>query len=1204
MASEPAPVSSRLHLIWIPLVLLVLLIAVYWYFAFSARVGTTLSPAAQQAFNRGIGSMEQFDYPKAAAAFGEVVTLHPDWLPGRINQGIALLNTATPDDLAQARALFADVLRRDPMNPAAHYCLGIIAEHEGKAEEAAGHFEAVTRIDPGDANAWYHLGSTQPAGSPEATRCFEKARALDPHLSGAIYGLAMNLRQDDPARSKALLEEHRALREAGWDNPSAIKYGEMGRHAEVLGLPPASPAGPRTGPLPLFQPDDQPAAPLPEGSRWAKAADLGQGPTGDLRRVLRARFGGVTLVLDADGDGQLDLLLLSAAVRAGQVEDVLLHNEAGKLQDATPASGLPAGQGSLGGAAGDFDNDGDADLFLSGVGAQRLLRNTGAGKFEDVTAQAGLDTLGGVCLGAAWIDLDQDGDLDLVVARYAASAEDALHNLQADPAQVRPGSLVVLLNVGEAPPAQAGAAPLPLTPRFRPLDPADALKPFTSQAVVNVAVSDLDLDRDLDLLVLADHPGALRPTPEIVRNERLLRFRTEPLTVEGLDPGPGRWNGALVLDVNHDGRFDLFLTGPGERPVLLLNRAEGAAAPWSVGATQGPSLRQAQALDIDLDGWTDVLGLSREGRPVLLHNQGGPLVHAREALGRDADWPADLVAALGADFNGDGFADLLVWSEATGPRLLRSLGNGHHALKLTLTGHRRIDERGNKVRCNTDAIGARVFVHAQELWTDLENATLAAGLGQSRQPLTLGLGRHPQADVVRVRWPDNTWQAEFDVAAGKVVRIEETNRKTTSCPVLFAWDGRRFGFVTDFLGAGALGELQPDGSCRPPRPEESVKIEPNQLVPRDGRYILRVAEPMDEVIYLDGLQLVVLDHPADVQVYPDERFTATGPPPTQQLLAFREAIHPVAARDHRGRDVTATLRAWDRDTVRDFARRSWLGYAEEHAVELDFGDRLSRFGPSDPLVLCLAGWTDYPYPEAIWAAEQAGVPLQPPVLERLGPDGRWHTLLADPGFPAGLPRRMTVDVTGRLTGPRCVLRLRTSMEVYWDQILVAPLLERSPAVLRETPLEVASATLAAPGCAQEFSPDGRQPTLYDRDRLEPVPRARFVGRLTRLGDVTELVRQRDDRHAIFGPGEEVTAAFDARTLPDLPPGWSRSYVLRSWGYSKDCAPFTATGEHVEPLPFRGMSRYPYGADERYPHPEDVHRLHTRQAPAPPGRAAP
>src|SRR5262249_12559802 len=101
-----------------------------------------------------------------------------------------------------------------------------------------------------------------------------------------------------------------------------------------------------------------------------------------------------------------------------------------------------------------------------------------------------------------------------------------------------------------------------------------------------------------------------------------------------------------------------------------------------------------------------------------------------------------------------------------------------------------------------------------------------------------------------------------------------------------------------------------------------------------------------------------------------------------------------------------------------------------------------------------------------------------------------------------------------------------------------------------------------------------------------------------FGDVTELLRGVDDRFVIFGSGDELTVRFDAAKLPALPTGWTRDFVLRSWGYCKDCAPFTATGETVGPLPFRGMSNYPYKHPKRYPddsvHQEYQRRYNTRQ----------
>jgi hypothetical protein len=105
--------------------------------------------------------------------------------------------------------------------------------------------------------------------------------------------------------------------------------------------------------------------------------------------------------------------------------------------------------------------------------------------------------------------------------------------------------------------------------------------------------------------------------------------------------------------------------------------------------------------------------------------------------------------------------------------------------------------------------------------------------------------------------------------------------------------------------------------------------------------------------------------------------------------------------------------------------------------------------------------------------------------------------------------------------------------------------------------------------------------------------------MTRYGDVTELLRDRDDRFVIFGPGDALTVKFDAQALPPLPDGWQRSFVLRTWGYCKDAGPFTAAGGTIEPLPFAAMKNYPPGSDERYPldvlHREYLKRFNTRES---------
>ena len=382
------------------------------------------------------------------------------------------------------------------------------------------------------------------------------------------------------------------------------------------------------------------------------------------------------------------------------------------------------------------------------------------------------------------------------------------------------------------------------------------------------------------------------------------------------------------------------------------------------------------------------------------------------------------------------------------------------------------------------------------------------------------------------------------------------------------------------MGSGYL--IAPGVYSQPDR-DEAVAITADQLEASDGVFRLSVTEPMDEIAYLDHLRLDVVDRPPGVSSTPDERFAPQGPRPTGLLLAWRTTIEPVRATDLEGRDVTETLRHWDRRTVDTFRKREgWIGYAEDHAIILDFGDRLSRCGPSDPLVLCLAGWVEYPYSQTNYAAATAGVALQPPAIERRRDDGRWEVIEPHAGYPAGMPRLMTLDLTGKLAGPQCVLRIKTNMECYYDQAFIAVRDRAAEASLRVITLPVARAELGYRGYTREVSPDGRQPLIYDYDHVDPAPLARFSGKLTRYGDVARLLQADDDQLCLVGPGDEVRIEFEATGLPPLPEGWTRSYVLRSFGYCKDADPFTATSDTVLPLPWRGMPAFPFAPDVKRP----------------------
>jgi tetratricopeptide (TPR) repeat protein len=1196
---------------------------------------------------QGLGHMEQYEYKAAIEDFREVRKRAPAWIPGLINLAIALLNDtgrqaeeakkagAEPAlaNYDEALDLLAGVLERDPDNPYAHFCRGIILQTQGHLAEAHRHFKRVTEIDPDDGPAWFQTGSTLSTlavgGNPnlkergeqarQSIALFEKALACDPYLTPAVYKLAFAyVFAGQPEKQKELLARWMEMNPdrtgavPGPGETADTAYVDMGKYATIVNpFPRPEPVPDRPMAALNFEPARSLKVTLPAGDRWVSQADF-TGPLAVIGRV-RARFGAAVAAFDADGDDRLDLFLPSAVVGAKGIRDVLLLNKGnGRFEDASASFGLPPDRASLGVAAADFDADRHIDLFLTGVGDNRLLRNRDGKRFEDIRATLKPTGPPALSLMARWLDLDQDGDLDLYVVNYCAAehAGEVFSNAPNPP----PGLANAIYRNDGQPTPDPGAPAAAWAPLAVAVEHVKAtaglslaLTPWTgapalagsSNRHTGIAALDIDNDRDLDLVIASD--GA--PAQAII-NDRLGQFRTA--TLESLKIPSGS-SGLLVIDFDADGHADLVASSP-DGPVLAFRNAtrwtlaQGTKyvfKPWQCDAM---AYRAAQVVDLDLDGRSDLLGLpassTKPGKVVLpawARNDGTRFAAKSLALGSESRGLEGLSAV---DLVGDPLPDILSIRAGEPPTLARNLGNGNHWLALQLGGHWNV--RKKLMRTNSHAIGTRVTLEGQGVYVTYDHTTPESGLGQSITPIVLGLGSREGADLVRLAWPDGVIQCELNVAANEKINLAENNRKTGSCPVLFTWNGKRFVCMGDFLGGGGLGYLIAPGVYSQPDRDEAVAITSEQLQASDGFFRLSVTEPMDEIAYLDHLRLDVVDRPPGVSSTPDERFAPEGPRPTGEMIAWRTAIEPKRATDLEGRDVTETLRHWDRRTADSFRlRQGWIGYAEEHGVILDFGDRLSKHAASDPLVLCLAGWVEYPYSQTNYAAATAGVALEPPAIERLGENGSWQTIEPHAGYPAGMPRLMTLDLTGKLTGPRCVLRIKTNMECYYDQAFIAVrdrVLEKS---LRVTNLQVSHAELAYRGYTREVSPDGHQPLLYDYDYVDPAPLARFSGKLTRYGDVARLLESDDDQLCLVGPGDEVRLEFSASDLPELPAGWTRSYVLRGYGYCKDADPFTAGSDTVGPLPWRGMPPFPFAHEVARP--EDpayasyLRAYHTRPA---------
>ncbi len=303
---------------------------------------------------------------------------------------------------------------------------------------------------------------------------------------------------------------------------------------------------------------------------------------------------------------------------------------------------------------------------------------------------------------------------------------------------------------------------------------------------------------------------------------------------------------------------------------------------------------------------------------------------------------------------------------------------------------------------------------------------------------------------------------------------------------------------------------------------------------------------------------------------------AVGAAPRPEILCLDQTIEPQRAVDHRGVDVTDRLRRVDRQYAgaTDLDGR-FAGFAKDHFVDLDFGDRLRSLPSGQRLILLLDGWVEYGYSSTNYAAAQAGLRLKAPSIHVLR-DGRWIELFHEIGYPAGLNHTMTCDLTGKILPGDRQIRISSNMEIYWDRIRLATAL--GPASFSAKEAAAHSADLHPRGYPREYSPDGLEPNLYDYPNLDKsLIWKTLEGEYTRFGEVTGLLRAADDCYVIMGPGEEVTLRFLADAFGPVPAGRTRTFLLKTECYCKDMDPHTAYPDTVGPLPFHAMRGYPYGA---------------------------
>ena len=289
------------------------------------------------------------------------------------------------------------------------------------------------------------------------------------------------------------------------------------------------------------------------------------------------------------------------------------------------------------------------------------------------------------------------------------------------------------------------------------------------------------------------------------------------------------------------------------------------------------------AFDYDNDGWVDLaaVGETADGRGEvrLLRNLGSDgFKDVTVEVGLDKVQLKDPRSIVTADYDLDGATDLLITQNHGPAVLLRNQGgNKNNWLRLSLKG----------LNDNKSAIGTKVEVFAGGNRQKWEIAGSSGYLGQNSTDLIVGLGQSKDADVVRMLWPTGVLQDEIQVAGLKNHEYLEMDRRGSSCPTLFGWDGHHYELVADVLGAGVVGHWVAPGEKNIPRPTEYLKVDGSALQQKNGKLSFRLMEPMEEVVYLDQVKLLAVDHPANMKVFPNEYFASNPPYPAFKVVASK-----------------------------------------------------------------------------------------------------------------------------------------------------------------------------------------------------------------------------------------------------------------------------------------------------------------------------
>ena len=1124
------------------------LLLVYIPIANSQQTVNEIVSAAMRHQSLGLAYLEESQPHQAIEQFQGLVNLAPDESIGYGNLAVAHLRFKQNEE---AETWVKRGLEVEPMDSQLHFILAEIYQSQSRTAEAITSIQAAVKLAPDDLETRYKL-----------TRHYLSQRNNLEAIDEAIFHLR-ELRERTPANVVVLLKLANALlrrekvEEAKricmelnallWDaDEEFLKYLKQG-----LLLIDQNDAKGAARYIQIFENVQKRSPRYQQGIGELVTNILGHPienfSSGFKARVkakqtppIGANFVDVTqeiglgdlngkrskiLLADYDNDSNLDLYTTPADSNA---EPNLFRNNSGKFISAATV-------GSRGDAAAfaDIDKDGDPDLYLSGDAGVVLFRNDGTGNFTEIMdfgdTRSDQDSKQQDRKVILSVDYDHDGDLDL----FTTDDQVEMYRNNGDG---------VLSDVSDQ----------TFIPSERP-------------SAWDVALGDFDDDGDIDLLIVNDGKGCTLYT-------NLRQGKMQAMADEiGISQNHA-FTAVTAGDYDNDGDIDLFIATDGKTPhQLYRNRGDGTYAldgrshEETLNAAKGVHGLDAHFLDYDNDGFLDLwlIGIPKEGDGhgvFLFRNDGtGRFTDASNVLPNTIRSGGD--GTVG-DYDNDGDLDLFLTDSDGGVVALRNEGGDQNSwLQVKLEG---VNAGNNKN--NIDGIGAKVELKAGELY-QLKYVT---------DPIThFGLGKEKQADVLRVVWTNGVPQNVITPKSNQ--RILEQQVLKGSCPFLYVYDGGGYQFVTDLLWRSPLGMVTSGGFLAAAETADYVKIPGELMKPKAGVYSLQITEELWETAYFDMVKLLAVDHPADTQIFVDEKYT---PPPFPEFKIYtaKEIYHPRTALDHHGYDVSETLKVVDYRYAIEHEPGAFQGVVEPHFIVLDLGDVPDDSG----LTLFLTGWI-FPTDTSINLSLSQNPSINPhfPYLQVRDKGGKWQTIIDPIGIPAGKNKTICIDLMGKFLSEDRRVKIATNMQIYWDSAFFTIGGEDVPT--RVTELSPNHTDLRYRGFSKMYRPTPHAPHLFDYNEVETEKQWRdLAGHYTRYGEVTSLLEKIDDMYVILNAGDEMTVEFDATGLPPLKEGWERDFILYSDGWDKDGDINTLSSQTVGPLPFHDMSAYPYPDAEKYP----------------------